>query len=73
MKAVIEKKRMKDRVATPRVETLWEKAALLAKQLPKKPRDKGCQNLAQPTNHEVVWDHSSNGGAGLGERFDGAV
>ena len=39
--------RMKDRVAMPQVETLWEKAALQAdalklEQLPKNPRDKGC-------------------------------
>lgn len=58
---------MKDRVAMPRVETRWEKAALL---LPKKTRVTRL-NWARPTNHEVVWDHSSSGGVGRGS--DGAI
>ena len=60
MKVTIVKKRMRDRVAMPRVETLWEKAVL---------------DWAQPTDHEVVWDHPSSGGVGLGKKrwSDGAI
>ena len=32
----------------------------------KNPHDKGWQEQAPPTNHEVVWDHSSSCGVGLG-------
>ena len=42
--------------------------------LPKNLRDKGRQNWARPTNHEVVWDHSSSSGVGQGQKqwSDGA-
>ena len=46
MKVTIVKKRMRDRVAMPRVETLWEKAVLQANALTgaaaKNLHDKGC-------------------------------
>ena len=72
MKVMIVEKRMRDRVVMPHVETLREKAALQAnalkvEQLPKNWRDKTCENWAQLTDHEVVWDHSSSGGTGLGK------
>ena len=80
MKATIVEKRMKDRVAMPQVETLWEKAALQAnalklEQLPKNPCDKGCQNRVQLTDQEVVWDHSLSSGVSLGQKqwSDGTI